>query len=128
MEHSKKQVLFRRGDWVAILIVVALIGALWGFYFRAEKGNTIEISVNGTVVHTLSLKQNGVYPVEANGHRLIVHVEGGEAFVTDADCPDKVCEHTGKISRAGASIVCSAAHVSVRIKGGGDADVDFVAG
>ena len=31
---------------------------------------------------------------------------GGKVWVTDASCPDKICEHYGKISGDGEVIVC----------------------
>ena len=128
MKTVEKRMLFRPGDLVAILLVLALaLGLLWAF-FAAKGGSTVEIAVNGTVVKTLPLSESTTYEVETETGRLTVHVEDGEVFVTDADCPDKVCEHTGRISAAGTSIVCAVARVSVRITGGGDGDVDHTVG
>jgi hypothetical protein len=36
----------------------------------------------------------------------------------DADCPDKLCEKTGKISKNGETIVCLPHRVVVEIQGG----------
>lgn len=128
METAKKHRPFRFGDAVAILLVLALAGGLiWGF-FALEQGSAAEVIVENETVATLPLSRDSVYPVESNGYTLTVCVESGEVFVTDADCPDKVCEHTGKVKTKGASIVCAAARVSVRVVGGGDRDADFVAG
>lgn len=123
-----KRSVFRIGDLVAILLVVALTIALVVALLGAEKGKSAEISVDGTVVALLPLNEDAVYPVEANNHRLTVRIEGGEVFVTDATCPDKVCEHTGRISAEGTSVVCAVARVCVRVRGGGESDVDYVAG
>ena len=128
MGSTKRKQLFLLGDAVAILLVALLsAGLIWAF-FASGRGQSAEIVVENTVVATLSLSEDAVYPVEANGHHLTVRVERGEVQVVDADCPDKVCEHTGRVSRKGASIVCAAARVTVRVVGGGDRDVDFVAG
>lgn len=51
---------------------------------------------------------------------LTVHIRGGKVWVSDADCPDKVCERTGEIGRSGQSIVCLPNGVAVRITGDGD--------
>ena len=128
MGQNENKMTLRLGDRVAFCIVILLIAILLFVRFRAEQGSTAEISVDGTIVQTLSLHENTSYLIEAHGHSLVVNVENGEAFVTEANCPDKVCEHTGRISASGTSIVCSAAHVSVTIRGGGETDVDFVAG
>lgn len=51
---------------------------------------------------------------------LTVHIEGGAVWVTDADCRDRTCEHTGRITRAGQSIVCLPNDVVITINGNGD--------
>ena len=128
MDSAKKRSLFRFGDAVAILLVIALAGGLLWAFFASKQGSVAEIAVENETVAVLPLSRDAVYPVSANGYNLTVRVENGEVFVADADCPDKVCEHTGKVKAKGASIVCAAARVSVRIVGGGDRNADFVAG
>ena len=128
MGSAQKRILFRRGDLLAMLLVLLLTGALIWAFFAAEKGTMAEVLVEGELVATLPLTTDTVLPLESRGYHLTVHIENGAVFVTDADCPDKVCEHTGKITGKGASIVCAAAAVSVRITGGGNGDADYVAG
>lgn len=38
--------------------------------------------------------------------RSLILVEGGTVCVIQADCPDKVCVHTGPISQEGEVIAC----------------------
>lgn len=128
MQNEKKATFFRVGDLAAILLVLLLVGALLWAFFAAERGSAVQILVEGETVATLPLSKDTVYPITSRGYHLTVCIEDGEVFVRDADCPDLVCEHTGRISSKGASIVCAAAGISVKIAGGGDGDVDFVAG
>lgn len=51
---------------------------------------------------------------------LTVHISDGKVWVTEANCDDKTCEHTGKISRAGQSIVCLPNGIVVSIIGKSD--------
>ena len=128
MQLKRKQALFRVGDLAAILLVLLLVGALLWAFFAAERGAAAQISVEGETVAVLPLSKDATYPIASRGHHLTVHIENGAAFVSDADCPDRVCQNTGKISAKGASIVCAVAGVSIRITGGGDGNADFVAG
>ena len=128
MQFGKKSTLFRVGDLFAILLVLLLVGALLWAFFSLERGAAVQITVEGEGVAVLPLSQDAVYPITSRGYCLTVHVESGEVFVSDADCPDKVCQNTGKISARGASIVCAAAGVQIKITGGGDTNADFVAG
>ncbi|MEE3468604.1 MAG: NusG domain II-containing protein [Eubacterium sp.] len=51
----------------------------------------------------------------AGRNRLIIR--GGEAWIEEADCPDKLCVNQGHISHTHDSIVCLPHHISVRIAG-----------
>ncbi len=128
MQQERKKVLFRAGDLAAILLVLLLVVALVWAFLTAERGTAVQISVEGETVAVLSLSKNAVYPITSRGYDLTVCIVDGEVFVSDTDCPDKVCQNTGRISAKGASIVCAPAGVSVHITGGGDGDADFVAG
>lgn len=128
MQYERKKALFRAGDLASILLVLLLVGALLWAFFAAERGTAAQISVEGETVAVLPLSKDAVYPIVSRGHHLTVHIENGEVFVSDADCPDLVCQNTGKISAKGTSIVCTAAGVQIKITGGGDGDADFVAG
>lgn len=128
MQQERKKMLLRVGDLAAILLVLLLVGALLGAFFAKEQGTAVRISVEGETVAVLPLFKDAVYPITSRGHSLTVCIENGEVLVRDTDCPDKVCQNTGRISAKGASIVCAPAGVSVHITGGGDGDADFVAG
>ncbi len=51
---------------------------------------------------------------------LTVVIKEQKVFVKDSHCPDKVCEHTGAISRKNQSIICAPYGIIVRITGGQD--------
>ena len=128
MENIKKKRGLRLGDLAVVLLVLLLAaGLLWAF-FAAEHGGYVEITVQGDELVTLPLSKNDIRVIGAGEHTLTVVIENGEVFVRDADCPDHVCEQTGRISKKGTSIVCAPAGICVRILGGGDGDADGVAG
>jgi len=61
--------------------------------------------------------------------RSAVFIEGGEAYLKEADCPDGLCVGMGKISRSGQSIICLPHKVVVDIVGGDEEPaVDVTAG
>ena len=47
--------------------------------------------------------------------------------VSESDCPNQDCVHSGAISRAGQSVVCLPARVAVTLEGAA-ADYDLIAG
>ena len=63
----------------------------------------------------------------AGGYTLTVAVENGAVRVSESDCPNQDCVHSGAISRAGQSIVCLPARVAVTLEGAAS-DYDLIAG
>ena len=89
-----------------------------------------EISVDGNVIKTVDLKSVTTpydYTVENGSDINIVHIENDGVSVIEANCPDRVCVNTGKISGYGKPIVCLPHKVVVKIKEQ-DGKVDAVSG
>ena len=51
-----------------------------------------------------------------------VIVEKGAIRVCDADCPDKICEERGAISKAGQTIVCLPNRIVIKVLGKGEVE------
>lgn len=125
---NQKARRFCIGDVIVMLAVLLLSASLFAGFLSLGEGDRVEIEVNGEVVQTLSLKQEESYELTANGITLLICIEDGGVFVARADCPDRICESTGRITRGGASIVCAPAGVLIRVVRGGESNVDFIAG
>lgn len=101
--------------------VIAIIAALIWIIPLGENGATAQIS-QGEERFSVSLSKNAEYELRG----CTVEVSDGEIFILKTDCPDRVCEKTGKISRAGEAIICVPQRVEIRISG--DAEIDAVTG
>lgn len=91
----------------AILLLSLLVVGLSALLIMRScrtPGATVSVSVNGEEVAEYSLYQNGTF--ELNGGTNILVIENGEAYLSSASCPDKLCVNYGKISRVGESIIC----------------------
>ena len=90
---------------VALLAVVAVAGACLSF-FRGE-GNSVTVSIDGTVVATYPLNVDRTEEILTDGggrNRLVIR--DGKAYVDSASCPDGICAAHKPIHREGESIVC----------------------
>lgn len=76
-----------------------------------------EVTRAGRVVMRLDLKQDGTFPLSADGGQMLIQVSGGAVRVLESDCPDKVCVLTGWVRSSGDLIVCAPYRVVVRITG-----------
>ncbi len=101
-----------------ILIASILIVAVAFFLIvelTKEEGAGVTVKVDGIKVAEYSLTADGTYPL--NGGTNILVIENGKAYLTDANCPDKLCVHQGKISRTGETITCLPNKLTVTVFG-----------
>ena len=111
-----------------------LIGAILGIIlvvFAAtqlskEDGASVVVKINGQKVAEYSLFVNGEY--ELNGGTNILQIKDGEAFLTEADCPDHLCVNQGKIRYSGETITCLPNRLTVTVVGGTESDVELELG
>jgi hypothetical protein len=109
-----------------ILIASILIVAIALFLIvelTKEEGAGVTVKVDGIEVAEYSLSKNGTYPL--NGGTNILVIENGKAYLTDANCPDKLCVHQGKISMTGETITCLPNKLTVTVFGA-EESVDLV--
>lgn len=112
-----KAKLFRPFDILIILLVLTIgIVTLFSF-FTDDTDISCVIKVDGKQVQCISLSQvKEDTDITVQGDLLVtVHITKQGVSVISSDCPDKICEHTGVISKAGQSIVCLPAKVSVSL-------------
>lgn len=99
----------------AIAIALVAVAAVCVALVYALPAAVVTVSVDGKI-ESVPLDTDRTIELE----HLTVHISGGEVWVTDADCPDKTCVHTGRIARAGQSIVCLPNGIVITIGGDGD--------
>ena len=104
---------------IATLIIVCAAVFLIINFVAKKDGITAAVKVDGNIVYMLPLDKNASVTVEGyQGGSNTVVIENGTVYMKDADCPDKLCEKTGKISKNGETIVCLPHRVVVEIQGG----------
>ena len=99
---------------ISTLIIVCAAAFLIINFVVKKNGITAVVKVDGNIVYMLPLDKNASVTVE--GYQGVI--ENGTVYMKDADCPDKLCEKTGKISKNGETIVCLPHRVVVEIQGG----------
>lgn len=112
---------------LAVLLLALSLAARPYFAAKAAGALTVEVTVDGETVErcALSAYTGGTY--ESRGYTLTVAAENGAVRVSESDCPNQDCVHSGAISRAGQSVVCLPARVAVTLEGAA-ADYDLIAG
>lgn len=113
----------------ALLLSLSLIGLAF-LLFRGE-GDLITVTVDGELTGTYSLSQDRTVEIitgEQNDQRNLLIIRDGEAYVSEASCPDGICAAHRPISRRGESIVCLPHRVVITVRTAGDTNVpDIIA-
>ncbi|MBQ3482497.1 MAG: NusG domain II-containing protein [Oscillospiraceae bacterium] len=117
----------RRADLIVIASLLLLALILWLVLgaFRTE-GGVVVVCVDGVETERHALTEEGVYPL--NGGSNILVISEGQAWLSEANCPDLLCVKQGKIHYTGQSIICLPNRLSVTVEGGEANAVDVVAG
>ncbi|MCD8012453.1 MAG: NusG domain II-containing protein [Lachnospiraceae bacterium] len=99
---------------IRLILIVGVICAvlLIGRQIFTEDGATVVVQVDGEVYGTYSLNKNQT--VQINDTNVLV-IEDGEAYMSEASCPDGLCISQGRISSSGTLIVCLPNRVVVQV-------------
>ena len=120
-----------RRKLMADLAIIAALLLLAGILYFAlnlgrEEGGLVVVRVDGVETERHSLTVEGTFPL--NGGSNILVIRDGEAWLSDADCPDLLCVRQGKIRYTGQVITCLPNRLTVTVEGGESNGVDFVVG
>ena len=125
MTKTKELLKKHKADIIVIasLLLISILVLLVVTLTRVN-GAAIKVTVNGEVVGEYPLAIDNVY--ELNGGTNILTVKGGIAYMSYSNCPDHVCENTGKVKYVGEMIVCLPNNISITVVGNDENGVDFV--
>ncbi|MBQ1410646.1 MAG: NusG domain II-containing protein [Oscillospiraceae bacterium] len=103
----------------AMFLLLAGLTALQ--YLGAKPASTAEIWVDGVLLRTIDLSQDGEYRIESAEGWNVLSVSGGKLAVTAASCPDADCVRCGP-QNSGPPIVCLPNRVSIQFSDSGGVD------
>lgn len=106
---------------IGLLVITAIIAL--GVRLTEKTGKTVMVSVDGVVKYTFPLDEDIEFKIEGyeGGINYLV-IKDGEAYLTEASCPDLLCVQMGKISSQGQSIICLPNRVVVEIRDDNESD------
>lgn len=124
MEQKERKKYIRDLILVGALLIAALLVLLVIRNRQERKTGTNAVvtvrTVDGDAVYPLN--KDGVFSLNGGTNTLVI--ENGEAWVSEANCPDKVCMGMGKISKNGEFIACLPNQVIIVVEGGEESPVD----
>lgn len=111
----------------AVLLAALACGLAWHLLHR-EPGAWAVVEVEGRETARYPLAEDCRVVIEGyDGGRNTLVIEEGSAHVTDASCPDRLCEKQGRISANGETVVCLPNRVVITVQGGEGTALDGLA-
>ena len=110
----------KKNDVILLLIIVVAAAALFAVlhFALADSGDFAVVFVDGEEYARLPLDEDAVLTIKTEYGTNVLTVKDGQAYVTDADCPDKTCVKTGSADEL-KSIVCLPHKLTVTIESEG---------
>ena len=110
----------KRADLVLIaaLLLLALAMGAWLLLTR-EAGARAVVYVDGRTTASYPLDQDATVRLDnPNGSYNVLVIRDGQADVTEAGCPDRICVMMHPLRYDGESIICLPNRTEIRIEGG----------
>jgi hypothetical protein len=107
----------KTGDWFLLTAAAVLVAFLFRHYlFSASAGRGVEITA-GSSSARYDLGTDRTVLVEGPIGETRIVIEGGQVWVDESPCRDRVCVQMGKKRRAGEQIICLPNRVVVEVTG-----------
>lgn len=93
---------------VAVIILIAAAGLLFVNFTRQE-GSMVVVKIDGESTQSYSLYEDRTVEIitgKNNEFSNTLVIDDGKAYISQADCPDKICKEHRAISYSGETIVC----------------------
>lgn len=109
--------MLKRKDFILIFVVLIVIVFTFtiNYFVNTKSVENIEIYVDNKLYKTYSIDDEEKFKIEnEEGYNIIkIHDRGVE--IIEASCPDKVCVHSGFVTKPSESIVCLPNKVHIKI-------------
>ena len=121
--------MIKTKTWVIIFLgLLVFFGGLTLWIFLKPAAGTIaNVYLDGECIRSVDLSkvtESYEFTDESERGMNVVRVEKGRICVKEADCPDKVCVHSGWLKNAAAPICCLPHKLVIKIEKNGTAGDD----
>lgn len=110
---------FNKNDMFLIAGILVAAGVLFcaAVLPRGQAGQSVAVTVDGTLLGTYSLLEDQEIPVQTDYGWNLVVIEGGAVYMEEADCPDGYCIQQGRIASQRSTIICLPHRLVVEVTG-----------
>ncbi|HBE09567.1 MAG: NusG domain II-containing protein [Eubacterium sp.] len=106
-----------KADLILLIMIIILgTGTFFLVKMLAREGKHVRVSVDGKVLMTVPLDKNDSYEIKGydGGYNRLV-IKDNKAYISEADCPDRLCVKQGRIGKEQETVICLPHRVVVEI-------------
>ncbi len=111
----------------AIIILAVAVFVAFRFFF-SDKGDVVDISLDGTLYGTYPLDTDARIEIKNSSDQVtnVIVIENNSAHMEEATCPDKLCMKQKAISKDNESIICLPNKVVATVTSENESDIDVI--
>lgn len=121
MEKKKNTILL-----AGIVLAAAMAAGIFQTVFLKKEGACAVVQVQQKELYRLDLQKETEIMIKGGDGFNKIEIKDGAAAVKEADCPDKICVHTGAVRKTGEIIACLPHELTITISGA-DTEEDAMA-
>jgi len=104
--------LLKPGDWITLLLGVALVSGLGVHFWSGPQGDTLIVRSQGKLLQQVSLRRAQAISVSGPLGVTLIEIQPGRARIARDPSPRQLCVKQGWLSRAGQVALCLPVEVS----------------
>ncbi len=113
---------------ISVFLAIAVILLAANRWLHHEDGAFVQVTVDSMIYETLPLNEDSTITIDGyNGGKNTLQIKDSYASITEADCPDKLCQKQKKIRYNGETIVCLPHKIVVSVISEENSDIDNIA-
>lgn len=97
------------------ILIIALILFLV-FKLTQKPGSIVKVTIDNQVKHCYNINNDTQVIIKDGANTNTLVIKDGKAYISEANCPDKICVAHREISKTGETIVCLPHKLVVEIK------------
>lgn len=101
-----KKTALKKADVILLLAVIVTAAVFFALSFFLKQGEFAVVYIDGEEVGRYALSQDTSVKLTSEGGTNVLTVKDGEAYISDADCPDLTCVRSRAVSKTGQRIIC----------------------
>lgn len=113
----------QKRDTLLIIVLLLCAALLWLFLRPGGEGAYAVVTHRGQEIARYPLSNDLSVTIGDDAYNVLT-ISEGKAFVSEANCGDHTCIHTGAISREGQQIICLPHELIIEIVGGNATELD----